>query len=85
MTRIEELVIKVTEDLGEIRAILAGNTITLERNTDDIAHHIRRTDMLEARIARVEFPIKALKWVGGIIFGLATFLGALYQAIDLLR
>lgn len=57
------------------------NELTLQKNTDDIAEHIRRTNALEEKVDTVEADVKTLKmpfvwlsrswdvikWVGGAV------------------
>lgn len=78
MTRTDELI----DHIIEIKATLAANTVTLNQNTADVAHHIKRTDLLERRVAAVELPIKSAKWVGAFVVGLATVLGAVYGFLE---
>lgn len=80
MTRTDELI----DHIIEIKATLAANTATLNQNTADIAHHIKRTDILEDRVAAVELPIKSAKWVAGFIIGLTAVISACYGLFQLL-
>lgn len=86
MDRMLELVTdvkRIADDLNEIKVHIAANTVTLNQNTADVAHHIRRTDILEHRVAKVELPFKSAKWVAAFIVGFASVVAALYGLIQL--
>lgn len=68
----------------EIKETLAANTVTLNQNTADVAHHIKRTDALEKRVEKVELPYKSAKWVAAFVVGLAGVVAALYSLLQLL-
>lgn len=40
---------RIQEHIIDIKETLTRNTATLERNTDDLSEHIRRTNLLEAK------------------------------------
>lgn len=85
--RLDELSIdvkKIVEHISDIKETLAANTVTLERNTADVAYHIKRTEQLEARVAKVELPFKAARWLVGVVGGLVTVVGAVYGLVKFL-
>lgn len=71
---------------------------TVGRNTEDIAHHIRRTDILqdlhkdnqrkiemsEARIDKLEEPIKAKEWVKKNVIAISAIITTLISIAALL-
>lgn len=86
MDRMDELISDIKHlitDINEVRITLAENTITLNQNTSDVAHHIKRTDILERRVDKVELPFKSAKWVAAFVIGFASFVGAIYGLIQL--
>lgn len=63
---------KLLEKQAEQAVTLAEIKKDVSRNTDDVAEHMRRTEILEARVAPLEDihrTWKTLLWVGG---GLVT-------------
>lgn len=71
---------------------------TVSKNTDDIAHHIRRTDILEAlhkdnqakierseeRLDKLEEPVKAKAWVKAHIVSIISVLTAIASIVALI-
>lgn len=68
--RVEDKLDKVADDISQINATLVGQAA-------DIKYHIKRTDMLEAKIQPIEKHMiminGALKFAGGI----ALFIGVI--------
>jgi len=84
-----EHLLKMSEDLSEIRVQTAKNSVTLEQNAKDISEHIRRTNLLEQaqirldkRIDQVALPWKIAKWVVGGVF---TAAGVIFSVIQVLQ
>lgn len=80
-TRINELVADVKQiaaDISTIKTSIAANSIMLDRNTQDVAHHIKRTDLLEKRVSAAELPFKAAKLTVAFVGGLASLAGVLW-------
>ena len=83
---------KIIEDLFEIKESVFRNTITLDRNTEDIAKHIQRTDILEDYVktevrlvkADLETALIPIKWFK-TTFKVVVSLAALTTAIWTLR
>lgn len=75
--RIEAKLDKMQDDVSEMK-------IDISRNTSDVAHHIKRSDLtdeqvklLQKRIERVEATDNRINWTIKVIIGLAgiaTFL-----------
>lgn len=71
--------------LHNIQQDVSQNTVTLAKNTQDVAHHIKRTDDLqklhesnEERIRELEKPGIALSFLKKIIVGLGlTIVGGM--------
>ncbi len=89
---------KQTADLDNLKQDVGELKATVNRNTDDIAHHIRRTDLLqemhkdnqeaiqentakielgEARLDKLEEPVKAKEWVKSHIVTISAVVTAL--------
>lgn len=45
---------KILEAITEIKVTLERHSVLHEKNTDDLDHHIKRTDLNEARIDKIE-------------------------------
>ena len=72
--------------------------ITVSKNTEDIAHHIRRTDLLqelhsenqerieksEARLEKLEEPVKAKEWIKNHAVAIITAAAAIASIIALI-
>lgn len=72
----------IANDIRYIRSRLdtvaetqAEHSIILEENADDLAEHIRRTEMLEEQMETALLPIKIMKWAGAVIGVLGTAVG----------
>lgn len=50
---------KILEQLSDIKVVLERHTVLHEKNTDDLAEHIRRTDLLETKLEEELGPIKS--------------------------
>lgn len=68
---------KMAEDITDIKITLTKNTAILEANTASLVHHIKRTDLNEERIAKLENTSSLAKGIwyamcgtGAIILGL---------------
>jgi hypothetical protein len=70
----------IREKLIEVIEILSRNTATLERNTEDMREHIRRTQILEEQMQTALLPIKMFK-VLGIIVSVVAAAATIYMAI----
>lgn len=66
----------IQKETVEIRAIL-------DRNTEDIEKHIKRTDALETLVTDLVIPIRVLKFLLVLAGGLSTAAGALFAFIKL--
>jgi hypothetical protein len=49
LERIEIKIDKLADGQAEMNATLAKQAALVERNTDDVTYHIKRTDLLEAK------------------------------------
>lgn len=88
----ESKIDQIFESLSAIRVTLAEHTIVLQRNTEDVAEHIRRTNALEARhdeqsrrIEEAAFPVKAMKYIGSIVIAIAGLALTLYGLIQIVQ
>lgn len=68
--------------VDSIADVLARNTVVLEKNTESLQEHMRRTEILEEQMDTALIPIKVGKvavWVVGILSAVATVVGAALQ------
>lgn len=71
---------EIREHILEIYRILERNTTTLERNTDELAEHIRRTELLEEKMETALIPVRYGKFLLAVLSVAAT-LAAIYSAL----
>jgi len=88
---VESKLDQIIETLTDIRVTLADHSHIMQRNTEDLAEHIRRTNILETRqeahgkdLQEALLPIKALKFVGSLIIGISAVTAAIYGLIQLI-
>lgn len=84
ITRLENKVDKIVDDIGEIKIIMARNTVSLEE-------HIKRTNLLEEEVKRLDEdvrPVKdhvtAMKHSGKLIYTVIKLLAALASIIGVI-
>lgn len=82
---IHDTVILVQETLMDINKNLTINTVTLQRNTEDLSEHMRRTELLEARVEKTEQPIKFIRSALVFIGALGTIFTAYSLLIDFFK
>lgn len=80
LTRLEEKVDRLQESTNHIKIEQVEMRHILARNTEDVAKHIKRTDLLEEQVL---FPIKALRWILTGVVGAAGAIGAVYGVVKL--
>ena len=68
---------RINDKLDDISTIVARIEVTLERNTDDIQEHIKRTNLLEAKMIKAE----AIIWVLGGIYTLINLGIAIWKVV----
>jgi len=98
--RIYELLDKLDCKMDDQTERLVRLEVNVERNSDDLEHHIKRTDLLEQslnkhksavvkKFAEIEAPkntAKSLaKWIAAISAFVATVAGAAYGVIRLYK
>lgn len=81
---LDERLEKVNDKLDSIKDHISSIDITLARQADSLAYHIKRTDLLEAKLEpmtkKQDMMHGVIKFVGflailaGILEGIATFL-----------
>jgi hypothetical protein len=71
---------KIQADIEELKIIAAKNAVVLERNTEDIRKHIRRTDLLEDQVQIALLPIKFAKWSAAVV-GVGASLASLVYTV----
>lgn len=70
---------EILKELSDIKVELVRMSGTLERNTDDVAEHIKRTNALEKKIRKMEILI----WCGAGA-GIAEYGGSILKLIGIL-
>ena len=91
--RVEIKLDKVLDKLSEHGELLARHTVLHEKNTDDLDEHIKRTNLLEARIDKQEvsiaskleealLPIRSVRWLVKIGAGILTLI-AVYNLLGI--
>jgi SMC interacting uncharacterized protein involved in chromosome segregation len=70
---------KISQTMSSMQVTLSTMSVTLQQNTDSLKEHIRRTNLLESRIEKVEhWKIKVIAvgsligTVGGLVAGLVV-------------
>jgi hypothetical protein len=82
LDRLESKVDKTIDAVSEISLTMARMEVHVEKNTDDLENHIRRTDLAEDRIERLE---KIEQWLRGamwITMGLGSILLAALKLLE---
>ena len=74
---------KILELVTEVRIDQAKQAVVLQRNTDDLELHIKRTALAEERIEAMELPMRLLKYAVLGLISIATGVGAVYTTIQL--
>lgn len=74
---------KIIDEVAEIKIIVAKNTFMLEKNTEDIEHHIKRTDLLQDQMQTALIPIRFAKWSAAVLGVGATIIGAIYGMVEI--
>ena len=62
MDRVLEKLEKIGEDVIDIKIAQAGMSKDIERNTDDLEEHMRRTDLLESHLEPLQKNVQ--QWIG---------------------
>ena len=68
----EQRVDRLDEMVGEIRETLARNTTLLEINTQHLAEHMRRTDILEKHVQGLATEARIVRWLAAAGAVIAT-------------
>jgi hypothetical protein len=68
---------RINDKLDDISVKVARIEVTLERNTDDLSEHMRRTELLEKKATKVE----AIMWTLGAIYTIINLGLAIWKVI----
>lgn len=68
----------IREHILDIYRLLERNTVVLEKNTESLVDHIRRTELLEKQMETALIPIRWGRWTAAVLGVLGT-LAAIYQ------
>jgi hypothetical protein len=82
LDRLESKVDKTIDAVSEVGLAVARMEVHVDKNTADLENHIRRTDLAEVRIERLE---KVEQWLRGamwITMGLGTLLLAVAKLLE---
>ena len=85
--RIDDLVTtvnRIADKLDKVEDISIRNSMVLDRNTDDMAEHIKRTNLLQAQMKTALIPIKVAKWIGGSLAFVSVLVGIIVGVLQLL-
>jgi len=74
LDRLESKVDKTIDAVAEIGLSVARMEVHVEKNTEDLEIHIRRTDLAEVRIERLEKVEQWLRGAAWITLGLGSLL-----------
>lgn len=69
---------EIREHILEIYRTLERNTVILEKNTESLVDHIRRTEILEQQMETALIPVRWGRWTAAFLGVLAT-LATIYQ------
>lgn len=75
---------EIHKQVTDIRVLIERNTVTLEQNTKDIAHHIQRTDILEEKVQQALLPMVIAKWSAAVLVALASAASIVYTIFVLM-
>lgn len=89
-----DIVKEIHSDVQGVRDTQIRQSVILERNTDSLEEHMRRTNLLETalndhknlvndRLAQVELPSKAIKLVFTWIVKLGALAGVIWTSIQI--
>ena len=70
--RIEAKLDKVIDKQQEQAVIQERHSVLHEKNSEDLAEHIRRTNILEEQMQTALLPIRASKWLAGVAAAFLT-------------
>ncbi len=74
--RMDDLVItvnRIADNVDHIKELSIRNAVMLDKNTIDVAEHIKRTNLLEAKVQTALFPIQ----LGKFIVAFLSFVGTI--------
>lgn len=74
LDRLESKVDKTIDAVAEVGLSVARMEVHVEKNTEDLEIHIRRTDLAEVRIERLEKVEQWLRGAAWITLGLGSLL-----------
>jgi hypothetical protein len=76
-----ERLMRLEENVTTIREALSRNNTILERNTDLLAEHIRRTELLEKQVNGISVEARLVRWAaaaGAIIISLIQIIQTIH-------
>lgn len=72
LSPLHERLDKISEDVTQIRTSQTRTEVHVQEVKEDLKEHMRRTDMNEARIHRIEKQEQWLKGAVWVVFGIGT-------------
>lgn len=82
LDRLESKVDKTIDAVTDISLVVAKMEVHVEKNTSDLADHMKRTELSEARLERLE---KIDQWVRGAAWMLAGLAGLAYAIVKVIK
>jgi len=80
---LDQKLTRIEERVGSIDVSLVSIAKDLERNTDSLQEHMRRTDLLETGLQEALLPIKWLRTSSKVILILGAIFGILHVLSEL--
>lgn len=74
MNNLESKLDKVVESVSDLKTSVARIEVHVEKNTEDLAEHMRRTALAENRITSLEVKRYKMDGVGIVVMGILTLL-----------
>lgn len=82
LDRLESKVDKTIETVADISLTVAKMEVHVEKNTQDLEVHMKRTELSEARLERLE---RIDQWIRGAVWMLGGLAGLAYALAKLLK
>lgn len=82
LDRLESKVDKTIETVADISLTVAKMEVHVEKNTQDLKVHMKRTELSEARLERLE---RIDQWIRGAIWMLGGLAGLAFTMFKLLK
>lgn len=81
LDKLDDKIDKIEDKMSEQSVVLGKQEITLSLNTESLQEHIRRTNILEEKVALVEHHVTRVETIGKTIGKIAAVLSIVVSAI----